>query len=46
MLHRFDAGHLATSKAMNEDLTEIPTDKLHSCHIDPGSIDWQPRRQG
>jgi hypothetical protein len=46
MLHRFDAGRLANSKSMNEDLTEIATAELHSRCIDPGSIAWQPRRKG
>ncbi|WIA22249.1 hypothetical protein OEZ85_004574 [Tetradesmus obliquus] len=46
MLHRFDAGRIANTKSMNEDLTEIPTEQLHSCSIDPASIAWQPRRQG
>jgi hypothetical protein len=46
MLHRFDAGRLANTKSINEDLTEIPTDQLHSCCIDPDSITWQPRQQG
>jgi hypothetical protein len=46
MLHRFDAGRLANSKSMNEDLTQITTEELHSCCINPGSIAWQPRRKG
>ncbi|KAF6262656.1 hypothetical protein COO60DRAFT_1635816 [Scenedesmus sp. NREL 46B-D3] len=46
MLHRFDAGRLANSKSMNEDLTEVATDQLPSCFIDPAGIAWQPRQQG
>lgn len=45
-LLRFDAGLLANIKAMGEDLTEFGVDELASCCIDPGSIKWQPRRQG
>lgn len=45
-LLRFDAGLLANIKAMGEDLTEFGVDELASCHIDPSSISWQPRRQG
>jgi hypothetical protein len=46
MLHRYDCSQLANSKAMNEDLTEMKTEELHSCCIDPGSIRWQARNQG
>lgn len=46
MLHRFDSGRLANTKAINEDLTEIQTEELHSCNIDPAAIAWQDRKQG
>jgi hypothetical protein len=46
MLHRYDSGRLANSKAMNEDLTEFKTEELHTCTIDPASIAWRDRKQG
>jgi len=46
MLHRYDSGKLANTKSMNEDLTQMSTEEMHSRFINPKDIKWQERRNG